>query len=224
MCSLCDLASLQLCSGFMVGTGRRGRRKGVAVRVGSVADARKEAGLTLAEVARGKLSRTAIHLIEKGRARPSMETLEHIAEQTRKPLSFFVEAPESVSPLRAQDRLQMAKRHLAEALALDDVTRVPRIQAKICIVLAQIEEWCNNQAKADELFEIAIRIQEQSGEPYQLLDAHMAYAEVLEARPDLAAAKQHWKLAAKIGKIVALGLKRDASPGEGDESVEARGA
>jgi transcriptional regulator with XRE-family HTH domain len=76
-----------LCSGSMVGTGRKGRRKGVTVRAGSVADARKEAGLTLAEVARGKVSRTAIHLIEKGRALPSMETLEHIAEQTHKPLS-----------------------------------------------------------------------------------------------------------------------------------------
>src|SRR5713226_3633809 len=144
----------------MVGTEHRGRRKGITVRAGSVADARKEAGLTLAEVARGKVSRTAIHLIEKGRARPSMETLEHIAEQTHKPLSFFVHVPESPSPMIARDRLQLAKRHLAEALALDDVTRVPRVQAKICIVLAQLEEWCNNQAKADEFFEIAIRIQE----------------------------------------------------------------
>jgi transcriptional regulator with XRE-family HTH domain len=171
------------------------------------------------------VSRTAIHLIEKGRALPSIETLEHIAEQTHKPLSFFVQASESLSPLVARDRLQMAKRHLAEALALDEVTRVPRIQAKICIVLAQIEEWSSNHAEADELFEMAIGIQEKSDEPYQLLDAHIAYAEVLEARPDLAAARQHWRLAAKIGKIVALGLKGGESPDEGDESVErTRGA
>jgi transcriptional regulator with XRE-family HTH domain len=204
----------------MVGTGRKGRRKGVTVRAGSVADARKEAGLTLSEVARGRVSRTAIHLIEKGRSLPSMETLELIAEQTHKPLSFFVQAPDSVSPLMARDRLQMAKRHLAEALALDDVTRVPRVQAKICIVLAQIEEWCNNQAKADELFEIAIRIQEESGEPYQLIDAHMAYAELLEARPDLVSAREQWRLAAKIGKIAAMGLKLGASQDEGEEAVE----
>jgi transcriptional regulator with XRE-family HTH domain len=204
----------------MVATGRRGRRKGVTVRAGSVADARKEAGLTLAEVARGRVSRTAIHLIEKGRSLPSMETLEHIAEQTHKPLSFFVQAPESVSPLMARDRLQMAKRHLAEALALDDVTQVPRVQAKICIVLAQFEEWCDNQAKADELFEIAIKIQEESGEPYQLIDAHMAYAELLEARPDLVSATEHWRLAAKLGKIAAMGLKLGASQYEGEEAVE----
>jgi hypothetical protein len=120
----------------------------------------------------------------------------------------------------ARDRLQMAKRHLAEALALDDVIRVPRVQAKICIVLAQVEEWCNNQAKADELFQIAIRIQEESGEPYQLIDAHMAYAELLEARPDLVSATEHWRLAAKIGKIAAMGLKLGASQDEGEEAVE----
>jgi transcriptional regulator with XRE-family HTH domain len=206
----------------MVGTARRGRRKGVTIRAGSVADARMEAGMTLAEVARGKVSRTAIHLIEKGRALPSMETLEHIAKRTHKPLSFFVQASDSVSPLMARDRLQNAKRHLAEALAIEDVTRVPKVQAKICIVLAQVEEWSNNPAKADELFEMAIRIQEESGDPYQLLDAHIAYAEVLEARPDLASATRHWKLAAKIGKIAAIGLKAEASD-VGEEAVEQAG-
>ncbi len=55
-----------------VGTERRGRRRGVTVRAGSVSDARKEAGLSLAEVAHGKVSRTAIHLIERGRALSSV--------------------------------------------------------------------------------------------------------------------------------------------------------
>jgi len=119
----------------------------------------------------------------------------------------------------ARDRLQLAKRHLAEALALDDVTRVPRVQAKICIVLAQLEEWCNNQAKADEFF-VALRIREESGAPYQVLDAHIAYAEALEARPDLASAAQHWRLAANIGKIAAMGLKLSPSSQERQEAVE----
>ena len=102
------------------------------------------------------------------------------------------------------------------------MTRVPKVQAKICIVLAQVEEWTNNRAKADELFELAIRIQEKSGDPYQLLDAHIAYAEVLEARPDLPSATKHWKLAAKIGKIAAIGLKAEASE-VGEEAVEQAG-
>src|SRR2546422_221719 len=72
----------------------RGRRKGVPVREGSVRQARNEANLSLAQVADGKVSRTAIHLIETGRSQPSMETLEQIARQTRKPLDYFLAVPE----------------------------------------------------------------------------------------------------------------------------------
>jgi tetratricopeptide (TPR) repeat protein len=94
----------------MLGTKYRGRRKGVAVREGSVAEARREAKLTLAQVAGGKLTRTAIHLIEKGRTRPSMETLELIARQTRKPIEFFL-TPDSPSTLtERQARLRELER------------------------------------------------------------------------------------------------------------------
>jgi tetratricopeptide (TPR) repeat protein len=82
----------------MLGSRYRGRRQGVEVRAGSVEQARREARLTLAQVAGGKLTRTAIHLIEKGRTRPSMETLQLIARQTRKPIDFFL-TPESSSVL-----------------------------------------------------------------------------------------------------------------------------
>jgi len=79
----------------MLGTRYRGRRQGVEIRSGSVEQARREARLTLAQVAAGKLTRTAIHLIEKGRTRPSMETLQLIARQTRKPIDFFLTAESS---------------------------------------------------------------------------------------------------------------------------------
>lgn len=74
----------------MLGTKYRGRRKGVRVRDGSVREARQEAGLSLAQVAGDDVSRTAIHLIEQGRNKPSLETLRHIARRTRKPLEFFL--------------------------------------------------------------------------------------------------------------------------------------
>ncbi|HYR53495.1 MAG TPA: tetratricopeptide repeat protein [Methylomirabilota bacterium] len=94
----------------MLGTRYRGRRRGVAVREGSVGEARREAKLTLAQVAGGKLTRTAIHLIEKGRTRPSMETLELIARQTRKPIEFFL-TPDSPSALtERQGRLRELER------------------------------------------------------------------------------------------------------------------
>jgi tetratricopeptide (TPR) repeat protein len=90
----------------MLGTKYRGRRLGVAVRDGAVEQARREAGLTLAQVAGDKLSRTAIHLIEKGRTRPSMETLHQIARQTRKPIEFFLtpDSPPALTERQAQLR------------------------------------------------------------------------------------------------------------------------
>ena len=59
----------------MLGSKYRGRRKGIRIREGSVREARLEAGLSLADIAGGELSRTAIHLIEHGRVNPSLETL-----------------------------------------------------------------------------------------------------------------------------------------------------
>ena len=77
----------------------RGRRKGIPIREGSVRQARQEANLTLAQVAGNKVSRTAIHLIETGRCRPSIETLEQIARQTRKPVEFFLLHPDDAPEL-----------------------------------------------------------------------------------------------------------------------------
>lgn len=73
----------------------KGRRRGVAVREGSVRQARLEASLSLAQVAAGAVSRTAIHLIEYGRVKPSLETLRLIARQTRKPIEYFLLYPDA---------------------------------------------------------------------------------------------------------------------------------
>src|SRR3977135_4200755 len=103
----------------MLGSRYRGRRKGVAVREGSVEQARREARLTLAQVAGGKLTRTAIHLIEKGRTRPSMETLQQIARQTHKPLDFFLL---DAAPALTEGQAQL--RELEELSAARDLQKV----------------------------------------------------------------------------------------------------
>src|SRR5438132_7923727 len=69
---------------------RRPRLKGVDIKPGTVRQARAEAGLSLAEVAAGELTRAAIHLIETGRSRPSMPTLQLIASRTGKSLAYFL--------------------------------------------------------------------------------------------------------------------------------------
>jgi tetratricopeptide (TPR) repeat protein len=95
----------------MLGPSRyHGRRKGVAIREGAVEQARREARLTLAQVAGDKLTRTAIHLIEKGRTRPSMETLQQIARQTRKPMEFFLTPDTSVALSERQSQLRELER------------------------------------------------------------------------------------------------------------------
>ena len=71
-------------------TARRGRLKGIEIKSGAVRQARLEAGLSLAGVAGDDITRAAIHLIETGKSRPSMPTLELISRRTGKPLSYFL--------------------------------------------------------------------------------------------------------------------------------------
>jgi tetratricopeptide (TPR) repeat protein len=58
-----------------------------------VKQARSEAGLSLAQLGKGHVTAPAIYLIETGRTRPSLPTLEHIARQTGKPVEFFLAEP-----------------------------------------------------------------------------------------------------------------------------------
>lgn len=66
------------------------RLPGLDVRPGSIKRARSEAGLTLAQVAGGEISRTAVHFAETGKTRPTRRTIELIAERTGKPLEYFL--------------------------------------------------------------------------------------------------------------------------------------
>src|SRR5579864_2638796 len=76
-----------------VSSGRRGRRRGVEIKPGTVKQARAEAGLSLGQVAGSEISRTAIYFVETGKAKPSMETLKLIAERTGRPLDYFISRP-----------------------------------------------------------------------------------------------------------------------------------
>ena len=52
-----------------------------------------EAHLSLAQLGKGHVTAPAIYLIETGRTRPSLPTLEHIARKTGKPIEFFLADP-----------------------------------------------------------------------------------------------------------------------------------
>src|SRR2546422_1441809 len=79
-------------------SGRRGRRLGVDIKPGTVKQARQEAGLSLAQVTNGAVSRTAIYFVEVGKAKPSIQTLRLIAERTGRPLDYFLARPSTMQP------------------------------------------------------------------------------------------------------------------------------
>jgi tetratricopeptide (TPR) repeat protein len=106
----------------MLDSKHRGRRKGVAIREGTVRQARLEAGLSLAQVAEGEVTRTAIHLIEHGRIRPSFETLQLIARRTRRPLAFFLLQPNESVPLSPAQAELRDLEQLTLSRAFDQVT------------------------------------------------------------------------------------------------------
>lgn len=98
------------------------------MRPEAVRQARREAGLSLAQVAGGEVSRNAIHLVESGRARPSIATLRLIAQRTGRPVEFFLAtAPDAAAETWAADNLQLvelesrlARAELATALELGE--------------------------------------------------------------------------------------------------------
>jgi len=103
---------------------RAGHRRlpGVDLRAGAVKQARKESGLSLAQVGKGCVTAPAIYLIETGRTRPSLPTLEHIALRTGKPVEFFL-ADQSGNADQTKTGLieleaMVAEGRFAEAIAL----------------------------------------------------------------------------------------------------------
>jgi tetratricopeptide (TPR) repeat protein/DNA-binding XRE family transcriptional regulator len=80
-----------------------------------VKQARLEAGLSLGQVARGDISRTAIYFVETGKAKPSLETLKLISERTGRPLDYFL-----VSPIREERSPAVAVIEIERLIATGD--------------------------------------------------------------------------------------------------------
>lgn len=99
---------------------RRRRLPGVNLRPGSVKQARLESGLSLAQLGKGHVTAPAIYLIETGRTRPSLPTLEHIARRTGKPVEFFL-AEQGASGDDSQIRLIELESMVAGGRAADAI-------------------------------------------------------------------------------------------------------
>jgi tetratricopeptide (TPR) repeat protein len=76
-----------------VGTRPRSPRIGIEVDPAALRQARLNAGLSLAQVAGPDLTRQAVHLIEKGKARPTLRTLRVIARRLGLPEAALLAPP-----------------------------------------------------------------------------------------------------------------------------------
>lgn len=178
------------------------RQPGLRIRPGSVREAREEAGLSLGKVAGKDVSRTAIFLIEKGKARPTMATLELIAQRTGRALDFFLEdGAEAAAKLDAHQLdelerqlalqrysavIERGREILASAPAREDAARVRTLVAQAHIRLQQPDE-------ADEVIAPAVRFYELVGNRWMQLEclATKLAAKIQREEPDaLAAAKE----------------------------------
>jgi tetratricopeptide (TPR) repeat protein len=80
--------------------------------------------MSLAQVGKGQVTAPAIYLIETGRTRPSLPTLEHIARRTGKPVEFFLADPggttDQTQVALADLEAMVADGRYAEAIALGE--------------------------------------------------------------------------------------------------------
>jgi tetratricopeptide (TPR) repeat protein len=162
---------------------RRPRLKGVDVKPGSVRTARLDAGLSLAAVASGELTRAAIHLIETGRSRPSMPTLQLIASRTGKPLSYFLaDRPLATSRRERDPRLAELERLVEfnqhqEAIALGRSLREQQLEpADEALVNHLLGEALVRTTQPDAALEPLRRAKEL----YGLLGDRYGYVDVLD--------------------------------------------
>src|SRR2546429_4883563 len=90
----------------------RGRRIGVDIDHELLRQTRRDAGLSLAQVAGSELTRQAVHLIETGKVRPSRESLEVIAARVGRPAHEFLDhAGRTVDGPRLTEFEELCDRH-----------------------------------------------------------------------------------------------------------------
>jgi tetratricopeptide (TPR) repeat protein/DNA-binding XRE family transcriptional regulator len=153
-------------------SGRRGRRRGIEIKPGTVKQARAEAGLSLGQVAGTEISRTAIYFVETGKAKPSMETLKLIAERTGRPLDFFLSRPSTMEARSTAGTVEIERLitmgdpngALAAGEALLLAERDPEVLARIKFQMATAHLRLAQWVQARRLASTARAYFEQSGD------------------------------------------------------------
>ncbi|HLQ14483.1 MAG TPA: tetratricopeptide repeat protein [Candidatus Eisenbacteria bacterium] len=153
-------------------SGRRGRRRGVEIKAGTVKQARLEAGLSLGQVAGTEISRTAIYFVETGKAKPSMETLKLIAARTGRPLDYFLSNPSTMEARATVGTAEMERSitsgdpagAIAAGLGLLAGEGDPDVAARIKFLMATAHLRLAQPLEARRLASAARAYFEQSGD------------------------------------------------------------
>lgn len=130
----------------------------------------------MAQVASGEVSRTAVHLAETGKTRPTLPTIQLIAARTGKPLAYFLEAADAPG-VPGEVRPDLDKlRDLAAAERFAEL-RVAAQHAKSKAIPVLNRAWCGFYLAQAQI---------------RLADPHPALLELEEARAAFRAAGDQW--------------------------------
>lgn len=107
----------------------RERGRGIDIIPERVRAARRQAALTLADLAAGKVTSVAIHMIETGKSRPSASTLMHIAQRTHQPIAFFTDErhPAALAPAKGTESVDSVHHLRRAALAVRSLAADPKL-------------------------------------------------------------------------------------------------
>jgi transcriptional regulator with XRE-family HTH domain len=201
------------------------RAPGLNVIPERVRQARQDAKLSLAKLAKGDISRTAVHLVETGKSRPSLSTLKLIAERTGKPLDYFLADGQSNVIKAETDRLSLP---LVQELELaisrerfDDAKTMgksllatvadPGLRGRVCIYCAQAFLQTASVEEALPLLAEARATFEASDDKWMLaecLDWQAAAEHLLENPSALALARHALGLAKSLDPVPGRTLVR----------------
>ncbi len=201
------------------------RASGLNVIPERVRQARQDAKLSLSQVARGDISRTAIHLVETGKSRPSLNTLTLIAERTGRPLDYFLAAGQSDLIKAETDRLtRPAVQELELAISqerFDDAKTIGRsllatltdsgLRGRVCVYCAQAFLQTASVEEALPLLAEARATFEASDDKWMLaecLDWQAAAEHLLENPAALALARHSLGLAKSLDPVPSRSLVR----------------
>lgn len=196
---------------------KRRRLPGVNLRPGAVKQARLEAGLSLAQLGKGHVTAPAIYLVETGRTRPSLPTLEHIARRTGRPVEFFLAEPQGTvddtdTRLAELGALQADGRN-TEAIALG---RSLLDRSASAYRLGRIRFLLGEAYRAAGELDLAAGMLADARSHFEAVSDGMMLAECVGAQAMLALATESKEAVGLAEKAVALcrGLKPVPAPTE----------